>query len=74
MMEGKWYGIFVALLCLDVAIVSSISSVPTDFENKVTDFLNAGLGCHDNPGMTLSVVKDGETVLARCVVGNLVSF
>jgi len=42
-------------------------NVPVDFEDSVADFMNTGIDCLDNPGLTVSVVVDGETILARLV-------
>lgn len=35
------------------------------FEEKVVQFVNAALACHNNPGLSLSVVKDGKTIFAK---------
>lgn len=35
------------------------------FEQKVSDFVEAGLKCHNNPGLSLSVVKSGRIILAK---------
>ncbi|KAL4218011.1 hypothetical protein ACF0H5_022749 [Mactra antiquata] len=37
----------------------------TWFEERVDEYINAGLNCHKNPGLSLAVVKDGKVVLTR---------
>ncbi|XP_045182178.2 penicillin-binding protein 4-like [Mercenaria mercenaria] len=35
------------------------------FEQKVTSYIKAGMDCRNNPGLSLSVVKDGKILLAK---------
>ena len=32
---------------------------------NIDDFITAGMSCHNNPGLTVSVVKDGKVLIAK---------
>ena len=38
---------------------------PVVLEEKITNYVTSGLGCHNNPGLSLSVVKDSKVLLAK---------
>lgn len=58
--------IFVGLILSFTGSSSDLVDIDPDvFEDKVTKYVNAGLGCHNNPGLSLSVVKDRKIILAK---------
>jgi CubicO group peptidase (beta-lactamase class C family) len=58
--------IFVGLILSFTGSSSDLVDIDPDvFEDKVTKYVNAGLGCHNNPGLSLSVVKDRKILLAK---------
>lgn len=65
MLEKSLCPILTVLLCSGLANVRGDVELPANFEDKVTEYINAGLACHNIPGLSISVVKDGVTVLSR---------
>lgn len=60
MKSGKLF-----LIGLIVCHGASVEFDQISFDRKVTDFVKAGLKCHNNPALSFSVVKDGKIVLAN---------
>ncbi|WAR16486.1 GIGA6-like protein [Mya arenaria] len=36
-----------------------------EFSRRISAFVESGLRCHDNPGLAISVVRNGETIFSR---------
>lgn len=53
-------------LCIFICVLNVVNALDeTRFEQLVDEFLEAGLLCHRNPGLSVSVVKDGKVLLSK---------
>ncbi|WAR16644.1 GIGA6-like protein [Mya arenaria] len=54
------------IICLVISISSNAESFDVDeFSRRISEFVESGLRCHDNPGLAISVVRNGETIFSR---------
>ena len=55
--------IYILLLLSIVGTINVNAAIPD--ENDVIRTLQAALNCHNNPAMTVAIVKDGKVVLSK---------
>ncbi|KAL4240720.1 hypothetical protein ACF0H5_001508 [Mactra antiquata] len=56
---------FIIFVLFSYAVADSGTWNQTKFEEQVVEYINSGLKCHNNPGFSVAVVKNGSVVLTR---------